>query len=447
METNKEWTQLSPMEKRDERFARWLSPADITFPSPEVRKAYEERVGRFVRVIKLEEEPDRVPVIVPAGFFPAPYAGMTFKTVMYDCDKMYDAWIKFLHEFELDSFASPGFVWPGKMFEMLDYKLLQWPGHGLADDIPSYQYVEGEYMFVDEYDALINNPFDYLVRTWLPRTVGAFGGFGKLGEMPLLEYLPVFYIAQFADPEVRASVQALLDAAEQAAEWVKTLGKISREATEYGVPSLVGGRSRAPFDFLGDSLRGTKGAMLDMYKRPEKLLEAMDVVTPIIIDRTVRSMANAKSPVVVFTLHKGPGGFMSNKQFGKFYWPSLRRVMMGLVEQGLVPMCFAEGDYMPRLDVIKEMPRGTTIWHFETVDMAAAKSIVGKDACIAGNLPSSILCTGTPDLVKERCRQLIETCAPGGGYILTGGAGIDTGDPENLRAMTAAAKEYGVYQK
>jgi hypothetical protein len=55
--------------------------------------------------------------------------------------------------------------------------------------------------------------------------------------------------------------------------------------------------------------------------------------------------------------------------------------------------------------------------------------------------------TDTPMRVKEECRKLIETCAPGGGYILTGGASIDKGKIENLRAMMEAAYDYGVYQK
>jgi uroporphyrinogen-III decarboxylase len=281
----------------------------------------------------------------------------------------------------------------------------------------------------------------------LPRTVGAFGGFRKLGQVPLIEYIPILYITQFADPEVRASVLALLDAAQEGAKWLEAVGDVTQVVRESGVPSLFGARSRAPFDFLGDSLRGTKGVMLDMYKRPEKLQEAMERVTPIIIDRTVNAAKLSENPVVIFTLHKGPGGFMSNKQFETFYWPSLKKVMLGLIEEGLVPMPFAEGDYMPRLDIIKDMPRGTVIWYFEVVDMAKAKEIVGRDACIAGNLSTSVLCTGTRQEVKERCRRLIETCAPGGGYILAGGAAIDEGDPDNLRAMTEAAKEYGTYRK
>jgi uroporphyrinogen-III decarboxylase len=440
----KGWADLTPDQRQEARFKRWLSPQDITFVSHEAEQGYKERVARLVKAIKLEE-PDRVPVSIPAGFFPAYYAGMTLKTVMHDYDELRRAWLKFLHDFELDTFSGPAFVYPSKVFDLLDYKLQRWPGHGLGDNISSYQYVEGEYMLPDEYDAVIKDPYDFLVRTWLPRTVGAFAGFKKLGPMPLLEALPVFYLPQFADPEVRASILALLDAAQESAKWLAAVAEVSKAAREAGVPTMLGGRSRAPYDFFGDTLRGTKGVMMDMFQRPEKLQDAMERVTPIIIDRSVKAANASASPVVIITLHKGPGGFMSNKQFETFYWPTLRKVMMGLIEEGLVPMPFAEGDYQPRLEIIKDMPRGKVIWHFETMDMAKAKEVLGDNACIAGNLPTSVLCTGTPEDVKEGCRRLIETCAPGGGYVLTGAAAVDEGNPDNLRAMMEAAKEYGVY--
>jgi hypothetical protein len=446
MATEKQWSEMSPDERREERFRRWLEAEDVAFVDENAANAYRERATRFIKAIRMEE-PDRVPVILPLGFFPASYAGYTMKTVMNDYDKLRRAWLKFLNDFELDTFSGPGFVHPAKALDMLDYRLHRWPGHGLSDDASTYQYVEGEYMRSDEYDALIKDPLDYLIRTWLPRTVGAFRGFGKLGPIPLIEYLPVSYLGQFADPEVRKSIFALLDAAQEAEKWLTAVGEIGRAALKSGVPSFYGGRSRAPFDFIGDSLRGTKGVMLDMYKRPGKLIEATERVTPIIIDRTIKAATPFGSPVVSFTLHKGPGGFMSDKQFETFYWPTFRKVMMGLIEEGLVPLLFAEGDYMPRLGTIKDMPRASVVWRFEAVDMAAAKQIVGKNNCIAGNLPASILCTGTPTQVKESCRELIETCAPGGGYILTGAAAMDTGDANNLRAMTEAAEEYGIYRR
>ena len=80
------------------------------------------------------------------------------------------------------------------------------------------------------------------------------------------------------------------------------------------------------------------------------------------------------------------------------------------------------------------------------MDMPRAKKILGDNACIAGNLSASALCTGTPADVKEECQRLIETCAPGGGYILTGAVSMDKGNPDNLRAVMEAAKEYGVYK-
>jgi uroporphyrinogen-III decarboxylase len=118
-----------------------------------------------------------------------------------------------------------------------------------------------------------------------------------------------------------------------------------------------------------------------------------------------------------------------------------------MINEGLVPMPFAEGNYIPRLEIIQDMPRASMVWYFEYMDMAQAKATVGKKNCIAGNLPISIVVTGTSREVKEGCRQLIETCAPGGGYILSAAASMDQGRIENLHAMMDAAKEYGVYKK
>ena len=76
MDTAKGQPELTPEEKREERFKRWLEPTDVKFSSPEAEKAYRARATRFIKAIKLEE-PDRVPVQIPAGSFPAYYAGLT----------------------------------------------------------------------------------------------------------------------------------------------------------------------------------------------------------------------------------------------------------------------------------------------------------------------------------------------------------------------------------
>jgi hypothetical protein len=357
-----------------------------------------------------------------------------------------EAWLKFLHDFDMDSFLPPSLVFPGKVLEMLDYKIQKWPGHGLPDDAPSHQFVEGEYMPAEDYDALINDPADYLLRYFLPRSNGALKSFGKLSPLTPFVAIPVGYITQFADPEIRQAYETLFAAAEEAMKWAVAVGEVSQVALAAGFPNVWGGMSQAPYDMVGDFLRGTRGIMMDMFRRPDKLHEAMARLVPVAISDAVSGADASGCPIIFIPLHKGTGGFMSNEQFAEFYWPTLKEVMMGLINEGLVPLPFAEGNYEPRLEIIKDLPRTSTIWFFEHMDMAKAKKIVGASTCIAGNVPVTMMVTGRPDEVRERCRQLIEVCAPGSGYILTAGAYMDIGNPDNLRAMMAAAKEYGVYQ-
>ena len=445
MDSKEQWADLSWEEKREQRFDRWLSPP-VEFSSPEAEKVYRERVNRFIKAIKLEE-PDRVPVLLPAGNIPAYLAGVNLKTVMYDYDELRRAWRKFLKEFDMDTFIGPGLVLPGKVLEAIDFKLEKWPGHGLPDNLETYQFVEKEYIQADEYDKLIKDPSDFWLRTFLPRAAGAFKAFEKLPQLTSFIGIPVFYIAHFADPEVQMAYKTLMDAGNETMKWMAAVNDVTQESLKAGFPSLGGGFSGAPFDMIGDMLRGTRAIMMDMFRHPDKLHEAMERLVPIAIDEAVAGANNSGCPIVMMPLHKGTGGFMSNEQYETFYWPTFKKILLGMIDEGLVPMPFAEGNYEPRLEIIKEMPRSSMIWWFEHMDMARAKKVLGETACIAGNVPVTTLCTGTPRVVKELCRKLIEVCAPGGGYILTGSASMDKGNPDNLRAVMEAAKEYGVYKK
>jgi uroporphyrinogen-III decarboxylase len=226
---------------------------------------------------------------------------------------------------------------------------------------------------------------------------------------------------------------------------MKITGEVGRTAISLGYATTHGGMSGAPFDMLTDMLRGTVGIFMDMYRQPEKIHEAMERLVPIVIEEAVKSAERSLAPIIGMPLHKGERGFMSPKQFETFYWPSFKKVLLGIIEEGLVPMPFAEGNYIPRLETIQDMPHASMVWYFEYMDMARAKATVGRNNCICGNLPISIVVTRTAAEVKEGCRKLIETCAPGGGYILSAAASMDRGKIENLHAMMDAAKEYGKY--
>ena len=107
MEKPSNWDELTWREKRDERFKVWLNPEDVEFVSPEAEQLYKERVTRFIKAIKMEE-PDRVPVMLPTGNFPAYWAGANFHTLMYDYEKGREIWIKYMEAFgDMDTFNGP----------------------------------------------------------------------------------------------------------------------------------------------------------------------------------------------------------------------------------------------------------------------------------------------------------------------------------------------------
>lgn len=442
---NQSWADMTADEKRAWRIDRWRNP-DIEFVSAETESAYKARVDRLVAALNLEV-PDRVPVHLNTGFWPAKSAGLTAYEAMNDHVRAAQAWLDFNLKFQPDGSSDPvQNTVPGAMFEWLDYKLYAWPGHGVAKEA-SYQYNEKEWMLPEEYDHLISDPSDYLLRTYLPRTVGAFAGFGRLTS--LFDFVELPFVSGHVDvwgsADMCAGLERLARAARALDDWKKVFDPMMDQVKALGFPPYRSSGSKAPFDILGDTLRGTKGVIIDMFRCPDKVVAACERLVPVAIDWALRRPGTPPTPVVFMPLHKGADGFMSDEQFRKFYWPTLRAVILGLVEEGMIPFLFAEGRYGSRLEVIADLPKGTTVWLFDQTDMARAKETVGKVACIEGNMPLSLLYAGTPAEVAEYTRKLIDAAGEGGGFIVDIGAVADEGNDENLSVMVNTAKEYGVY--
>jgi len=444
--TEKNWNQLTHEEKRAERVKRWLEPPDIPFVSPQAKKDYVARLKRFADAYRMKK-PDRVPVDVPFGDLPLKWKGYTLKDAMYNYDLIPQVWNEFMTKFEMDTFPAPAMsVLPGRVYDMVGCHLYKYPGNGLPDNALGFQFAEGEYMMGDEYDALIKDPSDFWVRTYLPRVFTSFGPYRNISPFTSIVELPGGYFANYAVPEMQKTLKTFMEAGEEFLKYSAVVGSCVEEAAKLGIPTpKTGGLAKAPFDTIGDTLRGTQGIMKDIYRHPDKLHIAMDRLADIQIEQAVNACNASGGLLVTFPLHKGADSFMSRKQFEVFYWPSLRKVINGLIDEGLIVFLFAEGSYMERLDMVNEFPKGTVVWRFDKTDMAAAYKALGDTCCLSGNVPASILSTGTPEAVKENCRVLIETCGRNGGYVLNTGCQVDMAPPENMNAMMEAALQYGVY--
>jgi len=406
---------------------------------------YSERTKRVQDAIELRV-PDRVPFTPTFSFFPPKYAGITCKEAMYDPDKLSLAYKKAVLDFEPDMYSSYANLTIGPMLETLQCRWLKWPGHGVSPNA-GFQFVEGEHMRAEEYDDFLFDPTDFILRVFMPRAYAALEPLNILPPLPSLYYTRFLTGASvFGRAQVAGAFQALLESGREAQRAMSRAAEFTKEMAGLGFPCQFGGVAYAPFDYLGDLLRGTRGIMLDMYRLPDKLHQAMDKLIPYILRGAFGPAKGSGIPRIFIPLHKGLDGFMSLEQFKTFYWPSLRRLIIALVDEGLTPNILWEGNCESRLETIKDIPRGKAVYAFERTDIFKAKEILGDTVCIRGNVPPSLLIMGSSQEVRDYCKRLISVVGKGGGFMMDGASGIpDETKPENLKAMEEATKEFGSY--
>lgn len=80
------------------------------------------------------------------------------------------------------------------------------------------------------------------------------------------------------------------------------------------------------------------------------------------------------------------------------------------------------------------------------VDLDRVAEVMGGRVVLIGNVSPMLICSGTPEQVREATRRVIEKLAHFRGLIIQDGSNIPPGAPlENINAMTEAAEQYGRY--
>jgi hypothetical protein len=404
-------------------------------------RLYIEREKRVTDAIE-RRVPDRVPIIVRFHFFPARYTGATAEELMYDPKKTEESYWRVVRDFKPDMIQNPFDRFLGPLLDALDCRQARWPGRNLSAHLP-YQFIEQEYMKAEEYDHFLSDPSDFIVRRLWPRIFGSLKGLEKLSPLHCAVSYSAGMQTAFGAPEVLEALESLRKVSEESIRLMFHSRMFKERARKEGFPLEAEAATQAPFDFLADFFRGTKGIMLDMYRRPDVVVKVCERVLPFLVERAVVPARASGNPRVFIPLHKGGDGAMSREQYLKFYWPTLRELMLALIAEGLCPCPFFEGEYASRLDIIKDMPAGKVCYKFETTDMAKAREVLGEGICLRGGIPVSLLVTGTPERIREHCRRLIRGLAKKGAFIMDASSGLDDAKPENVRALFDATREYG----
>jgi Uroporphyrinogen decarboxylase (URO-D) len=406
-------------------------------------KLYAEREKRVREAVGLKV-PDRVPYSVSIDA--QSYTGVPNSATYYDPIAYKTAVRKITVDLEPDM-CIPGLPSSGAAMEALDVQNRLWPG-GPEPAHYEYQFIEGEYMKEDEYDLLLSDPTDFMLRCYLPRVYGALA---PLSRLPSFSNMFVGFegvTAFFATPEFEQLARALRKAGQEMEKFRAESGNAQEELALLGFPAFsnmgsvsVGG---APFDTISSSLRGMKGSMLDMYRQPEKLIRACEVILDRRIARSQpadpKKRGNPKR--IGMPLWRGDKTFMSEAQFKRFYWPGLKKAMQALIDLGYSPMPFFEAEFGDRLEYLLELPKGKIVATVEHMDVVRAKQILGGHTCILGKGPSSLRLSSLKD-IETYYKGLIDKCGKGGGFMIS--MGLPKGKKEDVQAMLKSLKEYGRY--
>jgi len=408
---------------------------------------HDRRLQRFQDAVALRR-PDRVPVMPLAlQYFHTQVAGVTNRDAGYDHQKNFDCMRDATVRFGWD--WAPGMaVPPSGALEALGSKQMRWPGGDLPDHVP-FQWVEDEYLRADEYDEYLADPGGFTTRKLWPRLAGAFGVLGQLPLPPVwwmnTMYAPLAWSPFLGAPPVTAMFEALAAMSRDVGDFMVAFGRFLGEIGALGYPLATVAVTRAPFDAVSDDFRGLRGSTIDLYRQPDKLHALIDMLTPMMIGQGIGGAKGSGNPRVFIPLHRGAAGFLSDAQFAEFYWPGLKAVLLALLDAGLTPCPFFEGDYTPRLKYLAELPPGVIAAHFDRTDRAKFKEVCGDVLCFWGDVPGSLMVTGTPGEVRDYVKRLIDDFADTGGLIIDGANSItDEARPENVMALREAADEYGV---
>ena len=414
----------------------------------EAFQALGQRIGRLKTAIALGQ-PDRVPV---APFFDGivcRFTGRDYRDVFYDFERAGQSAIEFVQRYpNVDAASVPSFT-SGMANELAGTRMIDWPGRpGTAvPHTSTHQINEIVFLEQEEYPELLRDYTGFMLRKYIPRAFTNLQGTANVC-FDAAFMMNSGMLSSLGTPEVLQSMELLAKIGAENAKATQATMKYAGIMAGLGYPGMITGVCEAPYDILGDYFRGTMGIFEDLLDEDivPYVEQAVDMFTEMQIAR-LQFMRFIDMPfkTCFFPLHKGMDGFMSDKQFETLYWKPLRKIIIALIDMGVIPYIYTEGPYNTRLDYLTDVPKGKVLYHFEKVDMKRAKEIVGKVACISGNLSISNMEFGKKEQIIAQTRELIETCAPGGGYIFDFDGSLENAKEENMDALFETLERYGKY--
>ncbi len=187
-------------------------------------------------------------------------------------------------------------------------------------------------------------------------------------------------------------------------------------------------------------IRGYGDFLLELYDEPKLVHSLLRFVTDTLI-RWIRYLETKIGKIKRLFIADHFPAQISPEHFEEFFFPYMKEIYDAF--PGALSLYHNEGSIGHVLERIPGL--GASIFHFGT-GAGETRAAVGDSVCLMGNLnPIGVMLYGSREEVSAACREVLDTCAPGGGLLLSTAGGLSVGTPEaNVQAMLDATLEYSL---
>lgn len=265
-------------------------------------------------------------------------------------------------------------------------------------------HLQSPHMKPEEYDQLIADPKAFIANVLLPR------------KYPYL----------FEDRET-AKATLKVYAEEQVENFIYQSGYTKKYLEEnYGICSFVnsGCMVNTPLDYIFDYFRGFRGTLTDLRRHSAKVQAALDALWEY---RCVPLVSGSYDPNKGFPMQPCHiPAYLSPKQYKELYWPYEKKLIEWAAGQGTKIYVSMEGRWDSIMECFLEVPRDSVVLNVDDDDILKVHSVLGDHQIICGGLKLADTRLKPFEQMKDDIKKVIDTCAPGGGFLFSTDKGLLT---------------------
>lgn len=196
---------------------------------------------------------------------------------------------------------------------------------------------------------------------------------------------------------------------------------------EYGIPSLapnnpMKGAIQFGIEELEANLLGIKQLSLAMRRSPEKIDSFIARWDAEHIDPLVEKIRAGKGPgdkhcfdASIMMLSQN---ILNPRQFDRWYWPSLEKLLDAYMEKKMSVRIFAEGSILRCAEHFAKYPRGVLSFHLEQDDPFEFRKAL-PNCAIIGGMSTDLLSKASPEECVARAKELCDGLGRDGGYMFS----------------------------